>query len=158
MSTWPKLAQISARAEERNESRADRATYRRRWRFDDLQRRGQEGEIILFARSFAVGKETIFLVAAIAALADFMDATLQSVKRRVAPALADQLVVSTIFNEAPMVQGEDTIGGANRGQAMGDNENRAPVGDLRHIPLDDPLAFIIEGARGFVKDQHSGLT
>ena len=40
---------------------------------------------------------------------------------------------------------------------MGDDENRAPFGDLRHVLLDDPLAFIIERARGLVEDQNTRL-
>ena len=40
---------------------------------------------------------------AIAASADFMDATLQSIEHRVAPAGADQFVVSTVLDEASTV-------------------------------------------------------
>ena len=61
------------------------------------------------------GKEMIFFVAAIAALADFMDATLQSVERRVAPARANQFVVSAVLDEAPVIEREDAVGEANRG-------------------------------------------
>ena len=64
-----------------------------------------------------------FFVTASAALADFMDATLQSVEGGVAPSPANQLIVRTILDEAPMVEREDAIGVANRRQAVGDNEN-----------------------------------
>jgi len=52
-----------------------------------------------------------------------MDATLQSVEGGVAPSPANQLIVRTILDEAPMVEREDAIGVANRRQAVGDNEN-----------------------------------
>ena len=96
-------------------------------------------------------------MAAIAALADFMDATLQSVERRVAPAPANQFIVSAILDQAPMVERQDAVGEANRGQAVGDDENRTSFGDLRHVLLDDPLAFIVERARGLVEDQDPRL-
>ena len=66
---------------------------------------------------------TIFFVAVIAALANFMDAALQSVEGGVAPSPVNQLIVRTILDEAPMVQRQDAIGVANRRQAVGDNEN-----------------------------------
>lgn len=81
-----------------------------------------------------------------AALANFMDAALQSVEDRVAPSLANELIVRTILDQAPMVERQDAIGVANRGQSVGDDENRTSFGNLPHILLDDPLAFVIEGA------------
>ena len=50
-----------------------------------------------------------------AALADFMDATLQSVERRVAAARANQFVVSAVLDEAPTVEGQDAVSEANGG-------------------------------------------
>ena len=41
---------------------------------------------------------------------------------------------------------------------MGHDDHRAPRRHLRHIPLDVPLAFIIEGAGGFIEDQNPRLT
>jgi hypothetical protein len=38
-------------------------------------------------------------------------------------------------------------------QPMRDYEHRAPGRDAPHIFLDDPLAFVIEGARGFVENE-----
>ncbi len=61
--------------------------------------------------------------AVIAALANFMDAALQSVEGGVAPSPVNQLIVRTILDQAPMVQRQDAIGVANRRQAVGDNEN-----------------------------------
>ena len=101
-------------AEERDDGRTDRATNRRRRRLDDLQRRGQKGTLVLFAAPRRAGNETIFFVAANAALADFMDATLQSVERRVTSTSTNQFVVSAILDEAPMVEREDAVGEANR--------------------------------------------
>jgi len=66
---------------------------------------------------------TIFFVAVIAALANFMDAALQSVEGGVAPSPVNQLIVRTILGQAPMVERQDAVGVANRRQAVGDNEN-----------------------------------
>ncbi len=61
--------------------------------------------------------------AVIAALANFMDAALQSVEGGVAPSPVNQLIVRTILDQAPMVERQDAVGVANRRQAVGDNEN-----------------------------------
>ena len=68
-------------------------------------------------------KVTIFFVAVIAALANFMDAALQSVEDGVAPSPVNQLIVRTILDQAPMVERQDAVGVANGRQAVGDNEN-----------------------------------
>jgi hypothetical protein len=43
----------------------------------------------------------------------------------------------------------------HRAQSMGDDEHCPPSGDLRHILLDDGLGFIVQRARGFIKDQNA---
>ena len=42
-------------------------------------------------------------------------------------------------------------------KSVGDDENRTPRGDLCHILLDNPLAFVVERTRCFVEDQNSRL-
>ena len=54
-----------------------------------------------------------FVAAAITALADFMDATLQPVEPRVPSACPNQFVVSTILDETPTVERQYTVGEAN---------------------------------------------
>ena len=83
--------------------------------------------------------------------------TLQTIERRIATAPAYQLVVRTIFDQAPMIERQDAVGKANRRQAVGNDEHRAPLSDLRHVLLDDPLAFIVERAGGFIEDQDARL-
>ena len=56
-----------------------------------------------------------------------------------------------------MIERYDTVSIANRGQAVGNHEDRASLGDLRHVMLDDLFAFVIERARGFVEYQDARL-
>jgi len=83
-----------------------------------------------------------------------MDATLQSVERRVTPSPLNQFVVSAILDKAPMIKSEDAVGEANRGQAVGDDENRAPCHDLLHILLDDTFAFVVERACRLIENEY----
>src|SRR5438309_8944466 len=86
-------------------------------------------------------------------LPDFMEATLQAMQRGVSAAAADQLVMRPVFDEAPAIEGNDAVAAPHGGQAMGDDEHGAPLGDHRHVLLDDPFALVIEGARRLVEDQ-----
>ena len=95
--------------------------------------------------------------AAIAALTDFMDAALHSMERRIATTPAHQLVVRAIFDETAMLERQDAVGEPDRRQTVGHDENRTPSGHLRHVSLNDPLAFIVEGASRFIKDQRFWL-
>ena len=78
--------------------------------------------------SRVTGKEMTFFAffatpfaASMAALADFMDTTLHSVERRVAPAHTDEIIVSAVFDKTAMVERQDAVGEADRRQTVSDN-------------------------------------
>jgi hypothetical protein len=84
-----------------------------------------------------------------------MDPRLQAKQRRIATACPDQFVVGAIFDKPPPIYGQDAVGTPHGRKTMRDDEDRSTPGDLRHMILDDPLAFVIERARRFVEDQDS---
>src|SRR5450759_2418414 len=90
-------------------------------------------------------------------LADVMDSRLQIVQLRVAAVATDQLIMVTVFDDAAAFDGDDAIGIANRRQTVGNDEDRPAGGDLLHVLLDGPLAFIIQRARCLVKDQDTWI-
>src|ERR1019366_6728789 len=93
----------------------------------------------------------------VAASANFMDACLQPVEGRVATTGVDQLVMRTVLHQAAAIDGHDAVSPAHGRQTVRDNEDGPALGDQRHVLLDDPLAFIVERACGFVKDQDTGI-
>src|SRR5215472_12700576 len=72
-------------------------------------------------------------------LADFMDARLEPMQRRVAPVRIDELVVSAVLHQPSAIDGDDAIGPAHGGEAMGNNKDGAALGDFPHVILDNPL-------------------
>ena len=112
----------------RHDGGGDGAAHRRGRRLDDLQRRRQEFE--LGARAGAprrCGRATWRRVGS----AGFMETRLQAMERGVAAAGADQLVVGAVLDEPAALDGEDAVGAAHGGQAVGDDQHRAALGDLR---------------------------
>src|SRR5882724_4350157 len=89
------------------------------------------------------------------ASADDMQPRLYLVKGGVTSRLIYQLVVGSIFDEPPGLDGDDAVGMPHGRQAMGDDQHRPPGGDFPHIALDDVLALVVEGAGGFIEDQDS---
>src|ERR1700728_1257520 len=83
-----------------------------------------------------------------------MKPTLHSVKHRVAPALADKVIVGAFLDKTPVIERQDAVGKAHRGQTVGNNENCASYRDLRKIPLKDLLTLVIERARGLVENHY----
>src|SRR6516225_2821803 len=90
-------------------------------------------------------------------LADCMDARLESMEHRIAPTCIDELVVGAVLHQPSAIDGDDAVGPAHGGEAMGNNEDRPPLGDLPHVVLDDPLALVIEGAGGLVEDHNARI-
>src|SRR5271155_5446140 len=86
---------------------------------------------------------------------DFMNPRLQAVERGVAAAGAEQLVMGPVLDEPAALHGDDAVAAAHRRQAMGDDDDGAVLGDVRHVLLDDPLALVVERARRLVEDQDS---
>ena len=83
MSMVPQADHASAAQNKRDQTRRDGPADRRRRRLDDLQRRRQEGELVV-RRRFAFRKGTTVCAGRGhgIALADFMDASLQAMQAR----------------------------------------------------------------------------
>jgi hypothetical protein len=82
---------------------------------------------------------------------------LQPIEHGVAPAGIDEFVVGAVFHQAAAIDGDDAVGPAHGRKTMGDNENRAALGDLFHVFLNDALALVVEGARCLVEDQDARI-
>src|SRR6516165_12452467 len=70
---------------------------------------------------------------------------------------ADQFVVRPVLDDAAALDADDSIGAANRRQAVSDHEYGAALAYLVHVVLDDPLALIVERARRLVEDQDARI-
>src|ERR1700730_10610216 len=88
---------------------------------------------------------------------DFMDATLHAVEGGIAPTGSDQLVMRAVLDQAAALNGHDAVAGAHRREAVRDDEDRATLGDLAHVLLDDALALVIERARSLVEDEDARI-
>src|SRR6516165_12356711 len=69
-------------------------------------------------------------------LADCMDARLEPMEHRVAPARIDELVVSAVLHQPSAIDGDDAVGPAHGGEPVGYNEDCPALGDLPHVVLD----------------------
>src|ERR1039458_7019771 len=83
---------------------------------------------------------------------------LQAVKRRIAATAQQQFPVVAVLSEPPLVDGQDTIGEAQRGETMRDNQHRAVAADRAHILLDGVFALVIERACRFIEDENARIT
>ena len=90
-------------------------------------------------------------------LAVVMDPRLQEMQVGVAAVRADEVVVRAVFHDASALDRDDAVGAAHRREAMGDDEDRAPLRNAPHVVLDDPLALVIERARRLVEDQDARI-
>src|SRR5216684_6065594 len=90
-------------------------------------------------------------------LADVMDLHLQVMQPRITAALADQLVVRAVLDDAAALEGDDAIDAADGRKSVGDDEHGPALDDPPHIVLDDALALVIESARRLVEDQNSRI-
>src|SRR6516165_1225167 len=90
-------------------------------------------------------------------LADCMDARLEPMEHRIAPAGIDELVVSAILHQPSTIDSDDAVGPAHGGETMRNNKDRAALGDLPHVILDDPLTLVIERAGGLVEDHDARI-
>jgi hypothetical protein len=69
-------------------------------------------------------------------------------------ALTQQLGVRAFLDDAALVHDQDAAGLLDRGQAMGDDEGRAPAHDALERRLHEALAFSVEGAGGLIEQQN----
>ena len=82
---------------------------------------------------------------------------LQAVERRVAPALAQQLVVTAGFDHASVLDDEDTIGVDHRVQPVRDHDRRSSLAEMLDGALHLPLGFRIERSGGLVEQDDRGI-
>ena len=68
--------------------------------------------------------------------------------------LGDELVVGTALDDPALFQDHDTVGIADRGKTMGNNEGGSALHELVHTILYNALCSGIDGAGGLVEDQH----
>src|SRR5215831_3261091 len=87
-----------------------------------------------------------------------MDACLQTVQRRIAAASPDQVIMGAVLRQTAAVDRDEAVASPHRGQPMRNDEDRAALGNPRHVLLDDALAFIVECARRLVEDQDARLS
>src|SRR5216684_3487319 len=90
-------------------------------------------------------------------LADVMDLHLQVMQPRITAALADQLVVRAVLDDAAALKGYDAIDAADGRKSVGNDEHGPAFDDTPHVVLNDPLALVIKSARRLVEDQNSRI-
>ena len=68
-----------------------------------------------------------------------------------------QFGVASGFDHTPLEHSEDAMAATHRCKPVG-NDDHCPVShDVRHVRLNDAFAFIVERARGFIKDEDRGI-
>src|SRR6202022_4752446 len=82
-----------------------------------------------------------------------LDSVLPVVEIGVAPAAGKELFVAAAFDDQPVLDDEDRVRLADRGQTVGDDKSRAPFHELRETFLNQRLALAIERGGGLVQDQ-----
>src|SRR5262245_36756070 len=83
--------------------------------------------------------------------AQFLHSQLQAVERRVAPTLAQQLVVTTRFHDRSVLDDEDAVSIYDGVQAMCDHDRRSPLAEVLDRALNLPLGLRIERSRRLVE-------
>lgn len=82
---------------------------------------------------------------------------LLGVEGGVALTSGEKTVVRAALDDAATFQDEDTIGAANRGEAVGNDQNGAVFHDAIEGLLDESFGFGIEGGGGFIEDENTGI-
>jgi len=65
--------------------------------------------------------------------------------------------VGADFGDGTLVQHDDAVGPANRGQPVGDEEHRAVLQVVEQVVADPALGVVVEGAGGFIEHQQARL-
>jgi len=79
------------------------------------------------------------------------------VEAGVEPAPVQKFLVPTEFHQAALVQDQDDIGPADRGETMGDDEGGPAAEEPAQGLLDQAFAFRVQGRGGLVQDQDAGI-
>ena len=61
------------------------------------------------------------------------------------------------LDNAAVADADDAVAAAHRRQTMGDDDDRAVLGDAAHVALNDPLAVVIERRGRLVENEMRGL-
>ena len=64
-----------------------------------------------------------------------------------------QLCMTALLDNLAPIQHHDPVGVPYRREAMGDDDDRAPLADRFHVVLDDALRLVVQGAGGFIENQ-----
>src|SRR5882672_8573981 len=86
-----------------------------------------------------------------------LSAGLQLMQGGIATRPLHKFVVCAILHNAPSFDRDDPIGIANRGKAVGDDQNCWPLRNPAHIALNDVFALIVERTGRLIQDQHLGI-
>ena len=129
MSTVPHQDQTSATQNSSAIVDRDRATDRRWRRLHDLERGRQEGELFAAPSCLRRNGTTRFgpLGRQGARLADFMDASLQTVQRRIAAAGLDQRVMGAVLDQAAALERDDAVRRPHGREPVRDDEDGSPL-------------------------------
>src|SRR5215468_3679064 len=87
----------------------------------------------------------------------FLLAQLQAIEGRVTSAPAQQLVVTTRFDDSPILDDEDAVGVHHGMQAVGDDDGRAPLAKVLDGALNLALGFRIERGGCLVEQDEGGV-
>ena len=71
----------------------------------------------------------------------------------VTPTTLHQLIVGSSIDHNSFLKNHDAIGLLNRGQTVGDHQDRSSLHRLLQTELDGSLGFSIEGTGGFIQQQ-----
>src|SRR3569623_393266 len=82
---------------------------------------------------------------------------LQPVQLRVDPVPRQQLVVPALLGDGAVIQHDDAIGAAHRGQPVRDDDRCPVTHPLGDAPLDDPLYLGIDAGGGLVQHQDARI-
>src|SRR5689334_17109735 len=79
---------------------------------------------------------------------------LRAVEHGVPSAAVHKFVVRAVLDDPAVLDRKYPVGLPQRRETMGDDDDRAPGADAAHVLLDDPFAFVVEGACRLIKDQY----
>src|SRR5215210_8311694 len=80
-----------------------------------------------------------------------------AVEREVASGGGDELVVRPLLDDAAVLEDDDEVGAADGGEAVRDDERRAPAKEPSERELDAPLGPDVDARRRLVENEESRI-
>src|SRR5579871_1023543 len=74
-----------------------------------------------------------------------------------AAGVAYELAVGPDFDDPAIRHAHDPVAAAHGGEAMGDDDDGAALGDAAHVALDQPLAVVVERRGRLVEDENARI-